>query len=81
MSRAAPSEEFQPLGKAHARPISNVGETKMEKLNTEKQELNIEDLDAASGGAIFIQSPILTAVALAVAISAGIYRVLHPTFR
>ena len=53
----------------------------MEKLNTEKQELTIEQLDAASGGAPLIQSPILAAVATAVMLSGMIYRALHPMFR
>ena len=53
----------------------------MEKLNTERQELTIEQLDAVSGGAPLIQSPILTAVANAVMLSGMIYRAVHTMFR
>jgi hypothetical protein len=68
---------MQFLGKAPARPISTIGDTNMEKLNTKEHELTIRELDAVSGGAIFIQPPILAALAAAIAIRA----VVHKLFR
>jgi hypothetical protein len=52
----------------------------MEKLNTKDQELTIEQLDIVSGGAMFIQPPILAVLATAVAIRAGIEAVVHRIF-
>ena len=48
----------------------------MEKLNAEKHELTIDELDAASGGALY-QPLIVVAIATAVAIRRGIESLVH----
>jgi hypothetical protein len=49
---------------------------KMEKLNAEKHELTIDELDAASGGALY-QPLIVVAIATATAIRIGIESLVH----
>jgi hypothetical protein len=53
----------------------------VEKLNSKEQELTFEELDAVSGGAIFIQPPILAVLATAAAMRAGIEAVVHKILR
>lgn len=48
----------------------------MEKLNTETRELTIDELDAASGGALY-QPLIVVAIVTAVRIRAAIESLVH----
>ena len=48
----------------------------MDKLNTESRELTIDELDAASGGALY-QPLIVVAIATATAIKIGIESLVH----
>lgn len=48
----------------------------MEKLNAEKHELTIDELDAASGGALY-QPLIVVAIVSAVAIKSAIESLIH----
>jgi len=48
----------------------------MEQLNTKERELTIEELDAASGGALY-QPLIVVAIATATAIKIGIESLVH----
>ena len=49
-------------------------ETNMEKLNTEQRELTIDELDAASGGALY-QPLIVVAIAFRVAIESLVHKI------
>lgn len=51
-------------------------ETKMEKLNTETHELSIDELDAASGGALY-QPLIVVAIVYATAVKAVVSEIVH----
>ena len=48
----------------------------MEKLNTEQRELTIDELDAASGGALY-QPLIVVAIAFRVAIESLVRQITH----
>lgn len=48
----------------------------MEKLNTKEHELNLDELDAASGGALY-QPLIVVAIVNAVRIRAAIDSLIH----
>jgi hypothetical protein len=51
-------------------------ESKMEKLNTEKHELSIDELDAASGGALY-QPVIVVAIVYATAVKIAVSQFVH----
>jgi len=71
---AAPFEERDFFGR-RSRHILLPLEIKMEKLNTEKHELSIDELDAVSGGALY-QPLIVFAVATAVRIKVAVEQVV-----
>ncbi len=48
----------------------------MEKLNTEKHELSIDEFDTASGGALY-QPLLVVAIVTATAIKIGIESLVH----
>jgi bacteriocin-like protein len=48
----------------------------MEKLNTEKHELSIDELDAVSGGALY-QPLIVVAIAYATAVKIAVEQFVH----
>jgi len=51
----------------------------MEKLNAESRELTIDELDAASGGALY-QPLIVVTIVQAVAIKTAIQSLIHKIF-
>lgn len=48
----------------------------MEKLNTEKHELTIDELDAASGGTLY-QPLIVVAIAFRVAVESLVHKIIR----
>ncbi|MET3841297.1 hypothetical protein ABIE49_003375 [Bradyrhizobium sp. OAE829] len=55
-------------------PPPTIGETNVEKLNTEQRDLTIDELDAASGGAPY-QPLIVVAIAFRVAIESLVHKI------